>query len=72
MAENKGGRPAKGFYVLASMGMQLAANTIGGVFIGYYLDRYFGTSPWLTIIFLILGTAAGLRNIYAAAKKYGR
>ncbi|MFN3787755.1 MAG: AtpZ/AtpI family protein [Sulfurihydrogenibium azorense] len=37
---------------------------------GYLLDKYFGTSPYLTIIFFFLGLAAGFRNMYIDAKKY--
>ena len=37
----------------------LAVSTIGG----YYLDRYFGTTPWLMIILMPLGQAAGVWNV---------
>jgi ATP synthase protein I len=37
----------------------LAVCTIGG----YYLDRYFGTTPWLMIILMPLGQAAGVWNV---------
>ena len=37
----------------------LAVCTIGG----YYLDRYFGTTPWLMIILMPLGQAAGIWNV---------
>ena len=40
-----------------------------GLAVGVYLDRRWGTSPWLTIVFLILGIAAGYRNIGLAIKK---
>jgi ATP synthase protein I len=40
-----------------------------GLFVGIYLDRRFDTSPWLTLIFLALGIAAGFRNIAMAIKK---
>jgi ATP synthase protein I len=41
-----------------------------GLGIGVYLDRkVFNTTPWLTLIFLGLGIAAGYRNIGHAIKK---
>ena len=41
-----------------------------GLAIGIYLDRrVFHTTPWLTLIFLGLGIAAGYRNIGLAIKK---
>ena len=36
----------------------LPASTFVGYAIGYYLDKYFGTT-WLRIVFLILGSAGG-------------
>ncbi len=41
-----------------------------GLAVGIYLDRrVFNTTPWLTLIFLGLGIAAGYRNIGFAIKK---
>ncbi len=37
--------------------------------IGYGLDRWIGTAPWLMLAFLILGFAAGVRNVYRAAQE---
>ena len=39
-----------------------------GVAIGYGLDRYFHTGPWLTLIFLILGVVAGFRGLFSLMK----
>lgn len=41
---------------------------VGG-FIGWALDRQFGTAPWLMVLFVILGFAAGLLNVIRAAQK---
>jgi ATP synthase protein I len=45
--------------------------TFIGLFIGLYMDKLFDTSPWLMIIFLIFGIAAGFKNLFVQAKKYG-
>lgn len=36
---------------------------IGGV-IGYYLDKFFGTKPYLLLFFLVMGIIAGFRNLW--------
>lgn len=36
-----------------------------GFFLGDYLDRRWGTDPWLMIAFLLLGAAAGVRQTMA-------
>ena len=34
---------------------------------GWWMDRTFGTYPWLTIIFTAMGVAAGFINLFRAA-----
>ena len=53
----------------SSIGLSLALSIFIGLAIGLYLDRRWGSSPWLTLIFLGLGIAAGYRNIGLAIKK---
>jgi ATP synthase protein I len=53
----------------SSLGLSVALSIFIGLFAGVYLDRRFDTTPWLTIIFLVLGIAAGFRNIGLAVKK---
>ncbi|MBW1759796.1 MAG: AtpZ/AtpI family protein [Deltaproteobacteria bacterium] len=53
----------------SSLGLSVALSIFIGLFAGVYLDRRFDTTPWLTIIFLFLGIAAGFRNIGLAVKK---
>ena len=56
---------------LSSVGISMVVATFIGLYIGVYLDNVFSTRPWFTIIFLIIGIAAGFRNIYILIKKYG-
>jgi ATP synthase protein I len=56
----------------STIGLSVALAIFIGLAIGVWLDKRFGTSPWLTIIFLLLGIAAGYRNIGLAIKKSSR
>ena len=58
----------------SSMGLSMVLATVIGLALGYYLDNYVfsGTSPWLTIIFLIFGIIAGFRNLYILGKRAQR
>jgi len=59
--------------VISSMGFSMVLATFMGFGLGYVLDRFvFGTSPWLTFLFLILGIIAGFRNLYIIAKRVER
>ncbi len=54
----------------SSIGLSVALSIFIGLGIGVYLDNYvFETRPWLTLIFLGFGMAAGFRNIGLAIKK---
>lgn len=69
--EEKDKRLIKQVFHLSSIGMSLVLAIIIGLFVGILLDRKFGTTPWLTLIFLALGIIAGFRNIFYIFKKYG-
>ena len=53
----------------SSLGLQVALSIFIGLAIGVYLDRRFALYPWLTLVFLGVGIAAGFRNIWLAIKK---
>lgn len=42
---------------------ELIGGLVGGALIGWVLDRLFGTTPWLLLVFLGLGIVAAFRNI---------
>jgi ATP synthase protein I len=47
----------------SSLGFSVALSIFIGLAVGIYLDRRFETSPWCTLVFLVLGIIAGFRNI---------
>jgi ATP synthase protein I len=47
----------------SSLGLSVSLSIFIGLGIGVYLDRKLATAPWFTLIFLVLGIAAGFRNI---------
>ena len=51
------------------LGTELVASVGVGTIIGFILDNWFGTKPWLMIIFFFLGAAAGMLNVIRAANK---
>jgi len=59
------------FLQASTVGLSLVLATFIGLAIGYWLDKLFGSSPWLTIIFLIIGIIAGFRELFRIAKKQG-
>jgi ATP synthase protein I len=53
----------------SSLGLSVALATFIGLAVGIYLDRRFGTTPWCTLIFLVLGIIGGFRNIAIVIRK---
>ena len=51
------------------LGTELVAAVVVGTIIGFILDSWFGTKPWLIIIFFFLGAAAGMLNVVKAANR---
>ena len=46
---------------------ELVAAVLVGTIIGFILDNWFDTKPWLIIIFFFLGAAAGMLNVIRTA-----
>ncbi len=54
---------------LSTVGLAMAFSIGIGAGVGYYLDKKFGTEPWLLLVFLGLGVIAAFRNLYIMYKK---
>ena len=58
----------------SSLGMALKLSTemvaavLVGTIIGFILDSWFDSKPWLIIIFFFVGVAAGITNVIRTAK----
>ena len=51
------------------LGTELVASVAVGTIFGFILDSWFGTKPWLIIIFFFLGAAAGMLNVIRTANR---
>jgi ATP synthase protein I len=57
---------------LSSIGFALVIATVIGLVGGYYADRLLGTSPWLLLLGLALGIAAGFVNLFRSVTRADR
>lgn len=60
---------AKGYKQGSRVLMDLIGMPLGGGVLGYALDSWLGTSPWLLLTMLVLSIAAAFRNIYKISKE---
>ena len=47
---------------------ELVAAVVVGTIIGFILDGWFGTKPWLILIFFFVGMITGIMNVIKSAK----
>jgi len=47
---------------------EMVATVVVGTIIGFILDNWFGTKPWLILIFFFVGVIAGILNVIRSAK----
>lgn len=57
------GRPT-GMGIGFRIGAELVASVLVGTGIGWVLDSWLRTGPWLMVLFLLLGGAAGVLNVH--------
>jgi len=55
---------------LSSIGIAFVIAVFGCFFLGRWLDRQLGTEPYLAFLLMLIGIAAGFRNIYVLIKRY--
>jgi ATP synthase protein I len=56
----------------STLGLEMGLSVAVGAIIGYYLDKWLHTEPWLLIVFLIFGVVSGFRSLYRALKRFER
>lgn len=68
----KGDLPGGVLGMAFRVGVELASALAVGVGIGWLLDRWLGTRPWLLIVFFFLGAGAGIANLVRLLPGFGR
>jgi F0F1-type ATP synthase assembly protein I len=56
--------PARNPWSFLGLGFELIVPIVAGVGIGYWLDRRWGTKPWLLLTGAILGIALGFLEFF--------
>src|SRR5262245_23081870 len=56
----------------SSIGLELGLSVVVGVLFGRWLDGKLGTAPWMMLVFLGFGLAAGFRAVLRAVRRSDR
>ncbi|MAU40739.1 MAG: phosphoribosylaminoimidazolecarboxamide formyltransferase [Kordiimonas sp.] len=63
--------PDRGKQTAMGMAFRLSVEMVSGLLVGgvmgWWLDRWLETKPWMMLCFFFLGAAAGMLNVYRAA-----
>ena len=51
---------------------ELVSAVLVATIIGFILDNWFDTKPWLILLFFFLGVATGILNVIKSAKKMNK
>jgi len=54
----------KKLYIVWTVGIQIVVSLLIGFGMGLMLDRWLDTAPWLMLLFIGFGVAAGFLNVY--------
>ena len=68
---NRSRLPGKRLGQALHLAIEMAAALAVGGGIGWLLDDWLGTRPWLFVVFLFVGIAAGTLNAFRAAQRMG-
>lgn len=49
-----------------------SSNILGGIFVGYLLDRWLGTSPWMVIAGIVLGLTSAIIGLIRIMNRLNR
>lgn len=75
MADSETGRAKriqtiKTIGALSTVGISFVLAIVIGTTAGYFLDRQFGTSPWLFLLGFVFGLVAGILNVLRTSRKF--
>ena len=51
------------------LSVELLAGLLVGLGMGYVIDGWLGTRPWLMLVFMILGLGAGILNVMRVTRQ---
>lgn len=60
----------KAMGLMSQIGLTVVACVVVGIFLGRFLDDRLGTTPWLLIIFSLLGCISAFKAMIDLAKKF--
>ena len=67
-SSNRNQKSSSNIGIALKLSTELVVAVAVGTIIGFILDDWFGTKPWLILIFFFVGVIAGIMNVIKSAK----
>ena len=71
IADKPGSEKGNALGLAFRVGVELISAVAVGTAIGWGLDKWLDTRPWLMLVFIVIGGAAGIINVYRMASGFG-
>jgi ATP synthase protein I len=55
---------------MAALGLEFSGSVIGGLILGYYLDKWFNSAPWLLLLGTFGGMAAAVARLIQLTRRF--
>lgn len=62
--EGSNALPGSALQIGMRAGVEVVSALIAGAGLGWLLDRWLGSFPWLFMVFFVVGGVAGVMNVY--------
>ena len=56
----------------AAAGLEFPSTVLGGLLLGYFLDSYFGSSPWFTTVLTLAALVGGFVRLFQWINYFSR
>jgi F0F1-type ATP synthase assembly protein I len=56
----------------AAAGLEFPTTILGGLLVGYFLDRYFETSPWFTTVLTLVALVGSFIRLFQWVNYFSR
>ena len=70
--QNDTSRKREAAIQMAALGLEFSSSVIGGLALGYYLDLWLGTAPWLLIVLTFGGMGGAIARMIVLTRRFDR
>ena len=55
---------------MTALGLEFSGSVLGGLALGYYLDHWLGTSPWMVLLMTLGGMAMAFARLVTLTRRF--